>query len=44
MRSHSVNRTTGIVVMLVLAVLAGACGGTAPKAPIKEQGLTGRAP
>ena len=44
MHSHSVNRTTGIVVVLALVTLAGACGGIAPKAPIKEQGLTGRGP
>ncbi|MBI3574052.1 MAG: peptidoglycan DD-metalloendopeptidase family protein [Gammaproteobacteria bacterium] len=44
MRSHIANRTTGIAAALVLAILVGACGGTAPKAPIKEQGLTGRGP
>ena len=33
-----------ITAVLVLAVLAGACGGIASKAPIKERGLTGRGP
>lgn len=34
-----------IAAVLVLAVLVGACGGAAaPKAPIREQGLSGRAP
>ena len=44
MRSHIVNRTMKIAAVLVLAALVGACGGTVPKAPIKEQGLTGRMP
>ncbi|MBI3570468.1 MAG: peptidoglycan DD-metalloendopeptidase family protein [Gammaproteobacteria bacterium] len=44
MRSYSVNKTIRIAAVLALVALAGACGGTTPKAPIKEQGLTGRAP
>ncbi len=44
MRSGLANRIIRIVAVLVLTALMSACGGTVPRAPIKEQGAAGRSP
>ncbi|HLD14166.1 MAG TPA: peptidoglycan DD-metalloendopeptidase family protein [Burkholderiales bacterium] len=44
MRAHNIRPAIRIILALALVALVGACAGTASRAPIKEQGRTGRGP